>query len=73
MDGSLQVSRPEDEMGLDGVKVPIQRVVITFSPLHGLNIQVPDDPIMACGLLDMARAVVYQKLNVKQSPIVRPG
>lgn len=60
-----------DILGPDGVKVKVQRVEITLDPARGLNVDVPDDPILALGLLDMARAVVYAKLQVKQSPITR--
>lgn len=63
--------KPKLVVGPDGVKVPVFRIVIEFSPTHGLNVDVPDDPIMACGLLELAKAVVFQKLQVRQSPIVR--
>ena len=65
------MGKPKDVVGPEGVKVPVFRVVIEFSPTHGLNVDVPDDPIMACGLLEMAKAVVFQKLQVKASPIAR--
>ena len=55
----------------EGMRVPVYRVVIEFDPTQGLNVDVPDDPIMALGLLEMGKAVVFQKLHVKQSPIVR--
>jgi len=60
-----------DIVGPDGVKIKIQKVEITLDPVRGLNVDVPDDPILALGLLDMGRAVIYAKLQVKQSPITR--
>ena len=60
-----------DIVGPDGVKIKVSKVEITLDPVRGLNVDVPDDPILALGLLDMARAVIYTRLQVKKSPITR--
>lgn len=55
----------------EGVKVPVAKVEITFVPGQGLNVNVPDDPILAFGLIELAKEAVRAKLKTAQSPIVR--
>ena len=44
-------------------------VVIRFIPKTGqMNFQAPRDPIIALGMLDMARREVYRQVDANQAP-----
>ena len=48
-------------------------VVIRFIPKTGqMNFTAPRDPIIALGMLDMARREVYRQVDANQAPAVRP-